>query len=37
MNRPYSEHDIAAAKRLSIKVLAVVTACTAAIVNGWPL
>lgn len=37
MNRPYSEHELAAAKRLSIAVLAVVVACTAAIVNGWPL
>ena len=37
MKRPYSEHDIAAAKRLSAGVLAVVVACTAAILNGWPL
>lgn len=37
MNRPYSEHDLAAARRFTIKVLAVVVACTAAIVNGWPL
>lgn len=37
MNRPYSEHDIAAAAWLSIKVLVVVVLCTAAIVSGWPL
>lgn len=37
MNRPRSEHDLAAAKRFTIKVLAVVVACTAVIVNGWPL
>lgn len=37
MNRPCSEHDLAAARRLTIKVLAVVVVCTAAIVNGWPL
>lgn len=37
MNRPYSEHDLAAAKWLTVKVLAVVALCTAAIVNGWPL
>jgi len=37
MKRPYSEHDIAEAKWLSVGVLAVVVACTAAIVNGWPL
>lgn len=37
MNRPYSEHDLAAAKWLTVKVLAVVVVCTAAIVNGWPL
>ncbi len=37
MNRRYSEHDLAAARRFAIKVLALVVACTAAIVNGWPL
>ncbi len=37
MNRPYSEHDIAAARRFSVRVPAVVVLCTAAIVNGWPL
>lgn len=37
MNRRYSEHDLAAARRLTVKVLALVVACTAAIVNGWPL
>jgi len=37
MKRPYSEHDIAAAKWFSVKVLAVVVASLAAILNGGPL
>lgn len=37
MKRPYSEHDLAAAKRMTIAVLALVVVCTALIVNGWPL
>jgi hypothetical protein len=37
MKRPYSEHDLAAARRFTIAVLAVVILCTAAILNGWPL